>query len=127
MIYGYFATDMYAPSGIGPGIAAIVAGAALLCTGLLLKKERSGWAFITTGITIIGSTLTIFIGLFPRVMVSSLDNNWSLTIYNASSSQYTLTVMSIVALCFVPLVLVYQSWTYWTFRRRVASETELEY
>jgi cytochrome d ubiquinol oxidase subunit II len=60
-------------------------------------------------------------------MVSSLNPDWSLTIYNASSSPYTLKVMSIVALLFVPVVLVYQSWTYWVFRKRIGARTKLEY
>ena len=80
-----------------------------------------------TGLTIIFSTITIFMGLFPRVMVSSLDPNWSLTIYNASSSQYTLEIMSWVALIFVPFVLVYQAWSYWIFRKRITDKSELEY
>ena len=60
-------------------------------------------------------------------MVSSLDPAYSLTIYNASSSAYTLRVMSIVALIFVPIVLVYQGWTYWIFRKRVSEKAELHY
>lgn len=70
-----------------------------------------------TGITIAFSTVTVFMGLFPRVMVSSTNNDFSLTIYNASSSPYTLQVMSIVALIFVPIVLAYQAWSYWIFRK----------
>jgi cytochrome d ubiquinol oxidase subunit II len=60
-------------------------------------------------------------------MPSSLNPDWSLTIYNASSSDYTLRVMSIVALIFVPLVLAYQGWNYYVFRQRIGKETELEY
>ena len=57
-------------------------------------------------------------------MVSSLNPDWSLTIYNASSSPYTLQVMTIVAVIFVPLVLVYQGWSYWVFRKRIESKPE---
>jgi cytochrome d ubiquinol oxidase subunit II len=60
-------------------------------------------------------------------MVSSLDPEWSLTIYNAASSPYTLKVMSIVAGLLVPVVLVYQAWTYWVFRQRITPESELHY
>ncbi|MFH1570296.1 MAG: cytochrome d ubiquinol oxidase subunit II, partial [Gemmatimonadota bacterium] len=127
VVYGYFATDMFTRLGINPGATPIIAGMALLAARPLLGAGRSGWAFGMTGLTIVGSTLTTFIGLFPRVMVSSLDDAWSLTIHNAASSPYTLKVMSIVALCFVPVVLAYQSWTYWTFRQRVGTDTELEY
>ena len=60
-------------------------------------------------------------------MVSSLSPDWSLTIYNASSSPYTLKVMSIVALILVPIVLAYQAWSYWIFRQRLVRESPLEY
>ncbi|RPI01052.1 MAG: cytochrome d ubiquinol oxidase subunit II, partial [Calditrichaeota bacterium] len=92
-----------------------------------IKKDRAGWAFIMTGITIVLSIITVFIGLYPRVMVSSLNDAWSLTIYNASSTPYTLKVMTIIAVIFVPVVLAYQAWTYWTFRKRVSVTSELEY
>jgi cytochrome d ubiquinol oxidase subunit II len=86
-----------------------------------------GWAFTMTCVAIAFATITIFMSLYPRVMVSSLNADWSLTIYNASSTPYTLKVMSIIALIFVPLVLVYQGWTYWVFRHRISAETKLEY
>jgi cytochrome d ubiquinol oxidase subunit II len=62
--------------------------------------------------------------LFPRVMISSLNPDWSLTIYNAASSSYTLTVMTIVAAIFVPIVLAYQAWSYWIYRQRVKNDPE---
>ncbi len=127
VIYGYFATDMFTRLGINPGIAPLLAGAALLISGWFVKQNRSGWAFIMTGLTIALSTITIFVGLYPRVMVSSLNEAWSLTIYSASSTNYTLTVMSIVALIFIPIVLAYQGWTYWVFRKRISVDSELEY
>jgi len=61
------------------------------------------------------------------VMISSLSDDWSLTIYNASSSPYTLRVMTIIALIFVPIVLLYQGWSYWVFRKRIGREDMLEY
>ncbi len=127
VIYGYFATDMFTRLGVNPGIVPLLAGVALLISGWFVRKDRSGWAFIMTGLTIALSTITIFIGLYPRVMVSSLNEAWSLTIYTASSSEYTLTVMSIIALIFFPIVLVYQGWTYWVFRKRISVDSELEY
>ncbi len=62
--------------------------------------------------------------LFPRVMVSSLNPAWSLTIYNAASGPYTLQVMTIVAVIFVPIVLAYQAWSYWLYRQRVKNDPE---
>lgn len=123
----YFATDMFAPFGVNPGPIPLGAGAALLAAGWLIRNRREGWAFAMTGAAIALSTITIFMGLYPRVMVSSLNPEWSLTIYNASSSPYTLRVMTIVALIFVPIVLIYQGWSYWVFRQRIGREQPLEY
>ena len=66
----------------------------------------------------------MFLIMYPRVMISSLNPAWSLTIYNASSTPYTLTIMTIVALIFVPIVLVYQGWSYWVFRKRIEAKPE---
>ncbi|WP_003543180.1 cytochrome d ubiquinol oxidase subunit II [Desulfotomaculum nigrificans] len=113
----YTNTDLFAKAGAG-----VVLGAAGLCLILahwLLRAGRHGWAFAANSLTIVLFTVSMFWGLFPRVMVSSLKPEWSLTIYNASSSPYTLKVMTVVALTMVPIVLLYQGWTYWVFRRRV--------
>lgn len=125
--YSYVETDMFAALGINPGSIPIIAMLAILSVGTFLKAQKEGWAFIMTGITIAFSTIIVFTGLFPRVMVSSTNPEWSLTIYNASSSDYTLGVMSIVAAVFVPLVLLYQGWSYWVFKKRVSKDSELEY
>ncbi len=127
VVASYFATDIFTRTGIDPGFAPLIAAAALLLSGWLLKKDHPGWAFIMTGLTLAFVVITVFVGLFPRVMISSLNEAWSLTIYNASSSPYTLKVMTIVAVIFVPIVLVYQSWTYWVFRKRISTDSELEY
>ncbi len=127
IVAGYFLTDAFTRLGVNPGIVPVTAGGALLATGWLIHQNRLGWAFITNSLTIALSVVTIFMSLFPRVIVSSLNPDWSLTIYNASSSPYTLTVMSIVALIFVPIVLLYQGWTYWVFRERIGRESALEY
>ncbi len=127
VLYGYLATDMFTKSGVNPGVVPIGAAVALLASGWLVWQKQHGWAFITTALTIALSTGTLAMGLYPRVMVSSLDPGWSLTITNASSSPYTLRVMTIVALIFVPLVLLYQGWSYWVFRKRIGRKDELEY
>lgn len=128
VVAGYLATDMFTQQlGVNPGPFPIGAGVALLATGWLIRNRRTGWAFIMTALTIALSVITVFMGLYPRVMVSSLDDAWSLTIYNASSSDYTLRVMTIVALIFVPIVMIYQGWSYWIFRKRIGREQHLEY
>ncbi|MGQ9799295.1 MAG: cytochrome d ubiquinol oxidase subunit II [Ignavibacterium sp.] len=127
VIFGYFDTDMFSKPGINPGAVPIIAGLAILSVGYFLKIKKEGWAFVMTGITIAFSTITVFMGLFPRVMVSSTNPDWSLTIYNASSSPYTLKVMTIVAVIFVPIALAYQIWSYWIFRKRISTKQKLEY
>jgi len=133
VLVALFVTGAYATTGIlrGPTaipiILALLAAAALMATGPLVRAARHGWAFVMTGLTIAMATAMLFAGMFPRVMISSLDPRWSLTIYNASSSSYTLQVMSIVAAIFVPLVLLYQGWSYWVFRERVGRSQSLEY
>jgi cytochrome d ubiquinol oxidase subunit II len=90
---------------------------------VLLHLRRDGWAFATTALTIVAGSAVAFEGLFPRVMPSTLNPAWDLTIYNASSSPLTLKVMLIVVVLFLPGVLAYQGWSYWVFRQRVTGQT----
>jgi cytochrome d ubiquinol oxidase subunit II len=108
--------------GIVPGIVPITAIAAVFAVEWLLLVKLEGWAFVLTGISIAAITATIFLNLYPRVMVSSFGPAEDLTIWNASSSPYTLKVMTIVALVFTPIVLVYQAWSYWVFHERIGRE-----
>jgi cytochrome d ubiquinol oxidase subunit II len=94
--------------------AALVGGVA----GAFLDRE--GWAFLGTFVAIALAVAGLFAGLFPDVMPSSLHAAWSLTTTNASATHYTLTVMTWVAVIFTPLVLLYQGWTYWVFRKRIS-------
>jgi cytochrome d ubiquinol oxidase subunit II len=123
VVLGYFFSDVFERLGVNPGVAPVGAGAALLSVGWFLKVRRSGWAFFMTALTIALSTLSVFQGLFPRVMISSTNPDYDLTIYNASSSPYTLGVMTWVALTMVPIVLGYQAWNYWVFRKRVSTHS----
>jgi cytochrome bd ubiquinol oxidase subunit II len=125
--YGYVYTGMFQRLGVNPAIIPLTAGAALLSAGFLLKRHHNGWAFAMLLVTIAFTLLTLLIGLYPRLMVSSLNPAWSLTIYNAASGPYTLRVMTIVAVIFLPFVLGYQAWSYWVFRHRVTPESHLEY
>jgi cytochrome d ubiquinol oxidase subunit II len=100
------------------------AAAALLLVGawVLNMIGREGWAFASMAFTIVAAVGAILSALFPNVMPSSIDPAYSLTIENASSTEYTLTVMSWIALFALPLVLAYQGWTYWVFRKRITRE-----
>src|SRR4029453_10368523 len=102
-----------------PAAAAI---AALALAAFLVYAGRSGLAFTMTALGTIAAVATLFTGLYPRVMVASNDFANSLTVDNASSAHYTLAVMSVVALIVLPIVLVYQSWSYYVFRARVTGE-----
>ena len=84
------------------------------------RIKREGWSFIFSAITLVGAVAFLFCVLYPNVMPSSINPEYSLTITNASSTPYTLKIMTIVAVIFTPIVLIYQSWTYWVFRKRVS-------
>jgi cytochrome d ubiquinol oxidase subunit II len=86
-----------------------------------------GPAFVITILAILFAVTTVFMDLYPRVLISSLNPNWSLTVYNAASNPYTLKIMLVVALIFVPIVLVYQGWSYWVYRGRITKKENLEY
>ncbi len=126
-IYTFTETDLFARLGVNPGVVPIFGVLALFSVIVLLGRGASGWAFVMTAVAIAFSTITIFMGLFPRVMVSSTNPDWSLTIFNSSSSEYTLGIMTTIAAIFVPIVLLYQGWSYWIFRQRVSKSSKLEY
>ena len=98
--------------------AVVVAAASLVATVLTTRARREGWAFVASAVTILAAVVLIFGSLYPDV-VPAFDTANSLTVTNASSSHYTLTVMTWVAAVLVPFVLLYQGWTYWVFRKRV--------
>ncbi|GAA2094682.1 cytochrome d ubiquinol oxidase subunit II [Microlunatus panaciterrae] len=96
--------------------------AAMSLVGALVANRlgREGWAFIGSAATIALLFVAAFVSLFPDVMPSSLDPAWNLTTTNAASTPYTLRIMTWAAAVGTPVVLVYQAWTYWTFRKRIS-------
>ena len=104
-----------------PASATLSVLAAVALVGALLahRRGREGWAFAGTAVTIALAVVALFVALFPDVMPSTTDAAYSLTTTNASSTSYTLSIMTVVAVIFTPLVLLYQGWTYWVFRRRI--------
>ena len=121
-VSSYFYTDMLDKIGVDPGVIPILSVVTLLISIYFINRKMEGWAFIVVSLHIVLTQVAFFMLMFPRVMISSLDPNWSLTIFNASSSQYTLGVMSVVALLFVPIILIYQGWTYYMFRKRITTD-----
>ncbi|MER7196500.1 cytochrome d ubiquinol oxidase subunit II [Streptomyces sp. CB01635] len=103
-------------------IAVIITMLALVGAIIAIKAGREGWSFALSGITIAAAFAMLFLTLFPNVMPSSLDPDWSLTVTNASSSPYTLKIMTWCAAVATPIVLLYQSWTYWVFRKRIGTQ-----
>ncbi|KQX09644.1 cytochrome C oxidase assembly protein [Streptomyces sp. Root431] len=102
--------------------AMLVAVVALVGAIGAIKVGREGWSFALSGVTIAAAVAMLFLALFPDVMPSSLNPEWSLTVTNASSSPYTLKIMTWCAAIATPLVLLYQSWTYWVFRKRIGTQ-----
>jgi cytochrome d ubiquinol oxidase subunit II len=105
-----------------PALPAAVGVAALALAAFFALRARGGWSFVFTALGIVAAVTTLFTSLYPRVMVSSPDFANSLTVDNASSSHYALIVMTVVALILTPVVLLYQGWTYYVFRRRLAGD-----
>ncbi|MEU6677156.1 cytochrome d ubiquinol oxidase subunit II [Streptomyces sp. NPDC046925] len=103
-------------------VAMAVAVVALAGAVVAIRMGREGWSFALSGITIAAAVAMLFLTLFPNVMPSSLNEEWSLTVTNASSSPYTLKIMTWCAGIATPVVLLYQSWTYWVFRKRIGTQ-----
>ncbi|MFI8254002.1 cytochrome d ubiquinol oxidase subunit II [Streptomyces filamentosus] len=110
-------------TGDGWSLAAMLIAAVSLVAAIgAIKAGREGWSFALSGVTIAAAVAMLFLALFPNVMPSSLDPAWSLTVTNASSSPYTLKIMTWCAAIATPLVLLYQGWTYWVFRKRIGTQ-----
>jgi cytochrome d ubiquinol oxidase subunit II len=120
----FFSTDVHQKLNVLSILFPVIGVLSILIAGYFLRKGQSGRVFLMTCLTVVFVVFTIFTFLYPRVMVSSLNPDWSLTIQNAASSAVTLRLMTIVTLIFLPIVLLYQAWTYWIFRKRITSDAE---
>jgi cytochrome d ubiquinol oxidase subunit II len=105
---------------VSSALAFVICSAALLAGLFAAYRGREGWAFIGTFLAITIGVAGLFLALFPDVMPTSLGSGMSLTTTNASATAYTLKIMTVVAALFTPIVLMYQGWTYWVFRKRIA-------
>lgn len=121
-LLGYRQTVLFEELGLVPGTLPMITIVSFIAAFIFMQMHRYGWAFGATGATIIFGTVVAFQGLFPIVMPSTISDEFHLTVYNASSSDLTLTIMSFVALIFVPIVLAYQGWSYWVFSQRVTRD-----
>jgi cytochrome bd ubiquinol oxidase subunit II len=123
----WFMTDIFEVRRIPEIIIVALIVLAYCFAYYFISKKREGWAFTMTGLGIVLTVSSIFVGLFPRVMVSSLNKAFDLTVYNASSGAYSLKVMTIAALTILPFVLGYSIWSYYVFRKRVSDKEHLTY
>jgi cytochrome d ubiquinol oxidase subunit II len=112
-------THSVAGKGLLPNIVEVAAVMAVFGAAWLVREGREGWAFAATTFAIATCVLAIFTELFPRLMVSSTDSAYDLTIATSASGPYALRLMTIIFALFFPLVVAYQSWTYYVFRRRL--------
>jgi cytochrome d ubiquinol oxidase subunit II len=100
------------------GVAVVAQLSAVM---LVWSRGGDGWAFGCTATVVAAVVILLFGSLYPDLIPSTLNPQWSLTAHNASSSPYTLGVMSWAAAIFAPLVVAYQGWTYWVFRKRISA------
>jgi cytochrome d ubiquinol oxidase subunit II len=113
-------THVIASSAFFLNVIELLAILAVLAAVWLVYARRPGFAFTATTVTIAACILAIFVDLYPNVMVSSTSSAYNLTAHNTASDHYSLTALTIVVVIFLPLVLLYQAWTYYVFRRRVS-------
>ena len=102
-----------------PDPVQILAVIAVIAAARLASSDHDGWAFSASAVAIAATVGSIFIELYPNVMVSSTNTAFNLTVHNAASSAYALKVMTIVTVIFLPLVLLYQGWSFYVFRGRL--------
>lgn len=119
VVWTLAASDNLRPQTVLVGVVAIAVAA---LAAFLLARGRDALAFIAGGLATTCWLVMILLDLYPRVMVSSTLAEYSLTVFSAASTTYTLTVMTIVAAVMTPIVLLYQGWTYYVFRHRISRE-----
>ncbi|MDI2125056.1 cytochrome d ubiquinol oxidase subunit II [Yinghuangia seranimata] len=115
-------THATAGKGVLPSVVELIAVIAVIAAAWLVVGRSEGWAFFATTIAIATTIVSMFTDLYPRLMVSSTSHAFNLTVQNSASGDYALKVMTVIAAVFLPLVLLYQGWTYHVFRRRVSAE-----
>jgi cytochrome d ubiquinol oxidase subunit II len=114
-------THVIASSAFFLNLIELVAILAAIAAVAAVYARRDGFAFAASCVTIASVIITLFVDLYPNVMVSSTSTAFSLTVSNTASPPYSLKAMTVVVVIFLPLVLAYQTWTYYVFRRRVSA------
>ncbi|UHA73163.1 cytochrome d ubiquinol oxidase subunit II [Paenibacillus sp. 481] len=127
VVLTYMNTDIYVVHGKQWLALPLLTGAALVFGWLLIRKQRDIWTFVMTTSMITLTFASIFIGLFPRLMVSSIDPAYSLTIFNAASGAYSLRLMTYMSFTIIPFIIGYQIWCYFVFRKPINENDHLEH
>ena len=123
----YFNTDLFTVRPVATPVFLVCIVLAAVLGFIFANKGKEGWAFTMSGLTIVLTVAMLFVGLFPRVMISSIDPAFNLTIDNAASGQYTLSLMTKISLTLLPFVLGYQIWSYYIFRKRISHKDTVNY
>lgn len=126
-LWAMIKTDIFVYHGTAWIILPILAWIALLLSTIFNVRKQDKIAFTLTSVTIILLISSVFIGMYPRVLISSIADANSLTIYDAASGAYTLKLMTYFSLTLLPFVLGYTAWSYYVFRKRVSKDDEMEY
>ena len=103
-------------------VLAVAVVAQLAAVVLIWRRMSDGWAFACIALVVAAVVVLLFGALYPNLVPSTLNKQWSVTIYNASSTPYTLKIMTWVTAIMTPVTVVYQAWSYWVFRQRISAE-----
>jgi cytochrome d ubiquinol oxidase subunit II len=103
-------------------VLAVAVVSLLTAVALVWRRASDGWAFLCTAVVVAAVVILLFGALYPNLLPSTLNKQWNVTIYNASSTPYTLKIMTWVTGLMAPLAVIYQGWTYWVFRQRISAD-----
>ena len=120
----YFQTDFFAKNAVLTTVLVATIVLLTIFANVSVFKEKELAAFLASGLTLVVLVVLLFTGLFPRVMISSLGSQFDILIKDASSTPYTLKLMTYISFTLLPFVLAYTAWAYYVFRRRVTLDVK---
>ncbi len=120
----YFQTDFFAKNAVLTTVLVVAIVLLTIFANVSVFKEKELAAFLASGLTLVVLVVLLFTGLFPRVMISSLGSQFDILIKDASSTPYTLKLMTYISFTLLPFVLAYTAWAYYVFRRRVTLDVK---
>lgn len=112
-------THVQSGRGVLPSPLQVLAILLIIAAAWSIHDGHSGWGFAATTVAIGATVMSFFVSLYPNVMISTTNKSYNLTVANSAAGHYSLSVMTVVAVIFAPLVIGYQAWTYYTFRNRI--------